>query len=177
MVRPKLIVMSGLPGTGKSSIAESVGQALGVPVFAKDWLEAALRRAGLAQTPEQAQEVGYAGYELLSALAERQLRLGQSAILDSVASTESIRATWRTLASAYVANWYVVECICSDAAVHRERLQSRKRGIPDWHELEWSEVERVRGYYALWQQECLILDAIYPLATNADRALRYVQDA
>jgi len=39
MVRPKPIVMTGLLGTGKSSIAESVGQALGVPVFAKVWLE------------------------------------------------------------------------------------------------------------------------------------------
>jgi predicted kinase len=110
--------MTGLPETGKSSIAESVGHALGVPVFAKEWLEAALRHAGLAQTPEQAQVVGYAGYELLSALAERQLRLGQSAILDSVASTESIRATWRTLASELAASWYVVECICFDVALH-----------------------------------------------------------
>jgi hypothetical protein len=51
------------------------------------------------------------------------------------------------------------------------------RCIPDWHELEWSEVERVRGYYAVRQEECLVLDAIYPLATKDDRALRYVQDA
>jgi AAA domain len=106
----RLIVMAGLPGTGKSCIAEAVGRELGSPVFAKDWLEAALRRVGLAQTLETAHILGYTGYELLSALAERQLRLGQSAILDSVASTASIRTIWRTLATTYGAAWYVVEC-------------------------------------------------------------------
>ena len=40
----KLIVFSGLPGTGKSALAEAVGRELGIPVFAKDWLEATLLR-------------------------------------------------------------------------------------------------------------------------------------
>ncbi len=179
MERPlqRLIVMTGLPGTGKSSIAEAVGRALGTPVFAKDWLEAALRRTGLAQVAETAHLLSSAGYELLSTLAERQLRLGQSAILDSVASTESIRTIWRTLATRYGAGWYVVECACSDEALHRERLLSRERGIPDWPELDWSDVERVQGFYAPWQEERLILDASCPMTTNIDRALRYVLEA
>jgi len=121
--------------------------------------------------------LGSAGYELLSTLAERQLRLGQSAILDSVASTESIRATWRTLATTYGAGWYVVECTCSDVTLHRERLLSRQRGIPDWPELKLSDVERVPGSYAPWQEERLILDASGPMTSNIDRALRYVLGA
>lgn len=36
----QFIVFTGLPGTGKSSLAEAVGRQLGIPVFAKDWLEA-----------------------------------------------------------------------------------------------------------------------------------------
>jgi predicted kinase len=170
----RLIVMTSLPGTGKSSIAEAVGRELGCPVFAKDWLEAALRRSDLAQISETAYLLGYAGYELLSTLAERQLRLGQSAILDSVASTQSIRTIWRTLATTYIAGWYVVECTCSDMALHREPLLCRERGIPDWPEVDWSEVERVQRYYAPWQEERLILDASCPMTTNIDRALRYV---
>jgi hypothetical protein len=34
----RLIVLSGLPGVRKSTLAEEAGRALGVPVFAVDWL-------------------------------------------------------------------------------------------------------------------------------------------
>jgi predicted kinase len=51
----QFVVISGLPGTGKSSVAEAVGRALRVSVFGKDWLEATLRRSDLQG------ETGYAG--------------------------------------------------------------------------------------------------------------------
>ena len=131
----KLVVFSGLPGTGKSMLAESVGRALGIPVFAKDWLEATLLCCELVPSNEE-KPLGSAGYQLLTILAEHQLMLMQSVILDSVASTESIRSSWKQLAAQYDADWLVVECICSDESVHRARLKKRQRHIPGWHELD-----------------------------------------
>ena len=165
----KLIIFSGLPGTGKSTLAEAVGKEFHIPVFAKDWLEATLLRSGLTPT-RQDQPLGFAGYELLTVLAERQLILGQSVILDSVAATESIRNRWRQLAGQYRADWRVIECICSDETLHRSRLQTRKRNIPGWHELSWSEVERVRQYYVPWDDEHLKLDMINVYLDNLARA-------
>ena len=86
----KMIVFSGLPGTGKSSLAESIGRQLGIPVFAKDWLEASLILSGLG-SKDDLKQLGFAGYELLTVLAERQFMLNQSVILDSVASTQNSR--------------------------------------------------------------------------------------
>ena len=93
----QLIIFSGLPGTGKSALAETVGRNLGMPVFAKDWLEATLVRSGLKPGVED-KALGFAGYELLTILAERQLMLGQSVILDSVAGSQSICSTCGQLA-------------------------------------------------------------------------------
>ena len=169
----QLIVFTGLPGTGKSSLAEAVGRELGIPVFAKDWLEATLRRSGIEPT----KELGYAGYELLTTLAQRQLQLGQSAILDSVASFERIRTRWRELAAQYQAQWRVIECVCSAETAHRARLAARQRDIPGWYELTWEEVERVKTYYAAWQDERLTLDAVNPLAENIAAALSYVHES
>ena len=160
-----LIVFSGLPGTGKSVLAEAVASKLGIPVFSKDWIEATLLRCELAPT-NQDMPLGFAGYQLLTVLAERQLMHRQSVILDSVASTVSIRTTWRELAAKYRSGWFVVECVCSDEDVHRARLGARQRGIPGWHELDWSEVELVKSYYASWDEDRLVLDAIHPLEEN-----------
>ena len=171
----QLIVFTGLPGTGKSTIAEAVARELEIPVFAKDWLEATLRRAEL-RAGDDKKNLGYAGYELLTTLAERQLMLGQSAMLDSVASFENIREQWRALAKKYNARWRVIECVWSDENAHRAHLAKRQRHIPGWHELEWSEVERVKKYYAEWNEERLVLDAANALKDNIAAALEYLTD-
>jgi predicted kinase len=168
----KLIVFSGLPGTGKTVLAERVASEFNIPVFAKDWIEATLLRCELTPTnPEK--PLGSAGYQLLTVLAERQLMLGQSVILDSVASTQTIRSTWRELVEKYNGEWIVVECICSDEQVHRARLGTRQRGIPGWHELDWSDVERVKGYFHPWDEDRLILDAMQPLEENLKHLFEY----
>jgi predicted kinase len=168
----KLIVFSGLPGTGKSALAEAIGRELGIPVFAKDWLEGVLLRSNVVPA-ETEKQLGSVGYDLLTVLAERQLRLEQSVILDSVASTISIRNIWRDLAQRYKADWRVIECICSDSAVHRERLEKRQRGIPGWHELTWADVEYVRSYFTPWDENRLILDSMRSMEKNILEALEY----
>ena len=168
----KLIIFSGLPGTGKSTLAEALARDLGIPVFAKDWLEATLLRSELKPACEE-KSLGFAGYELLTILAQRQLTLGQSVILDSVAASQSIRKTWHRLAQQYGADYRVIECLCSDKTIHRLRLKERQRNIPGWHELEWSEVERVKGYYSAWEGEHLVLDMINSFNENLLKAKTY----
>ncbi len=169
----KLIVFSGLPGTGKSALAEEIARRFGIPVFAKDWLEATLLRSELTPT-DPAKPLGSAGYQLLTVLAERQLMLGQSVILDSVAGTKTIRSAWRELAEKYNAEWMVIECICSDESLQRARLNQRQRGIPGWHELTWSEVERVKDYYLSWEEDRVIVDAVHSLEENLEIIFDYL---
>jgi hypothetical protein len=68
----------------------------------------------------------------------------------------------------------VIECSCSDEATQRDRMNVRQRGIPGRHELDWSEVERVKAYYVPWDEERLILDAVNSLEENIAAALRYL---
>jgi predicted kinase len=168
----KLIIFSGLPGTGKSTLAEAVGRHLSIPVFAKDWLEATLLRCELTAVNVQ-KPLGSAGYELLTTLAERQLMLGQSVILDSVAGTQSIRDVWQRLAKRYQARLRVIECICSDESFHRLQLSKRERNIPGWHELEWADVQKAKGYYLAWSEDRLVLDMMNPFEQNLSSAIQY----
>jgi hypothetical protein len=75
---------------------------------------------------------GPAAYALLRMLAERQLNLGQSAILDGMFGSEGVRTDFRHLASSRGAAWAGVECSISDPELHRRRIAGRHQQIPGW---------------------------------------------
>jgi predicted kinase len=166
----QLVIVTGLPGAGKSTFAEYAGRLLLCPVFSKDWLEASLWRSGIGREANS----GWAAYDLLTTLAENQLRIMQSAILDSVATFERIRSGWRFLAAQYGAAFRVVECVCSDRELLRRRLEVRNRGIPGWPELSWEEAESVGARYEPWQDDRLVLDTVHPLEENLNALHSYL---
>jgi predicted kinase len=61
-----LIVMAGLPGSGKSAVADAVGRALNLPVLSVDPIEAAMCRAGIDRT----QPTGLAAYVVAALCAK-----------------------------------------------------------------------------------------------------------
>jgi predicted kinase len=169
----RLIVFSGLPGTGKSTLAEAAGRQLHAPVFAVDWLLGSLTPFG----GYHLDDLFGIGSELLTTLAFRQLQLGQPAIIDFPAEDPATRTRWRTLAQAAGAQFRVVVCTCSDRELHRSRLEHRERGIPGWHEGgNWSNVERRLAEFPPWTGEVLTIDAVQPLAQNLATVLEYVTD-
>jgi predicted kinase len=166
-----LVVMTGLPGTGKSAIAEAVAQVLPAPVFSVDPLEAALLRSGITRD----QNSGIAAYELAAELARSQLRLGQSAVVDAVNAWESLRRWYLGLAEPVGAPAVLIETICSDRALHREQFESRRRAIEGWvYEPTWRDVELRMLEYEPSNLDRLVLDAVEPLEENRRAAVEYV---
>lgn len=164
------VIFSGIPGTGKSTLAEHATRQLDAVLFSKDVIEAALWRSGVGA----AQKSGWAAYEVMTALAAQQLRRGGSVVLDSVAGTQSIRATWLELAADLGVVVRAVECVLADQTTHRARVQGRQRGIPGWPELSWDDVERVRAGFEPWQQQRLVLDASSPLDETLKALVAYL---
>ena len=167
-----LVVMMGLPGTGKSAIAEAVAMAIGAPVFSVDPIEATLIRAGITREHRS----GYAAYDLALMLARSQLELGQSAVVDAANYIEIARAWWRELAAEFAVRRPLIECICSDAELHRRRIESRGRNISGFiYEPSWADVEKLRTEYEPCDEERLILDSVEPLEENVRGAVEYVR--
>lgn len=166
-----LVVLSGLPGSGKSAIADELGRRLPAAVLSVDPIEAAIWRCGI--TPGF--ETGVAAYEVAAVLAQKQLELGQCVIGDAVNSLEVARDMWRRAAHQAGVPMRVIEVICSDVELHRRRVTSRVRGIDGWPEPTWDEVIARRREWQEWQEDRLVLDSAERLSDNADRALAYVQ--
>jgi predicted kinase len=84
-----LIVISGLPGTGKSAVAAAVAGELDGVHLSVDRIEDALLGAGLRRS----WETGVAAYEAARAAAEQNLDLGRTVVVDAVNDSEAARNT------------------------------------------------------------------------------------
>jgi predicted kinase len=165
-----LIVMSGLPVAGKSTVAERLSAALSLPVLAVDLIAAAMWGAGIPK-----ESTGTAPYQVARALAAEQLRLGLSVIVDAVNAGERTRAMWRSLATEHGVDLRIIECVCSNRELHRQRVGQRRRNIPGMAEATWEWVEQQRSMYAPWADERLVLETSQlDIADLATAAIAYV---
>lgn len=171
LARAMLLVLSGLPGTGKSELARGIGSRLRIPVLSVDPVESAILRAGIA--PGFA--TGLAAYLVVEALADAQLSLGQNVIVDAVNAVEPAKDMWRKLATRHSAALAIVECCCSDEALHRARLEARRRGLAaNFREPSWDDIQKRRSEYTPWAEPLLVVDAIASCESNVDRVLAWL---
>jgi predicted kinase len=162
MTSQKLIVLSGLPGSGKSTLADGLSRALSAPIFSVDPIEAAMWPGGLDKA-----RTGIAAYDVAAALAAEHLRLSHSVIVDAVNAVEAPRAGWRNLAAKYRVALKIIECVCTDEAIHRRRIEARIRNIEGMPEVTWARVLDRREEYEAWTDERLVLDT----STDAPKKL------
>jgi hypothetical protein len=163
------VLVTGLPGTGKSTVADVAAAELGAPVLAHDWAMSGLRPYPELQEALDAMGLrGHrgVGWSIVHALARSQLRRGQPVVLDGVARAPEV-AGCRTVALEEGAPSFVVMTQCSDPQLHRSRIEGRQRGIPGWYELDWDHVARARAEWEALDDVDLVLDAAATADQNA----------
>jgi predicted kinase len=102
-----------------------------------DSIERALQQSDLKLA-----DVADAGYCAGYALAEDNLRLGWRVVADSVNPLELTRAAWRAAAARAQQPCIEIEVLCSDAAEHRRRVESRTAAAPaDARVPTWAQVQ------------------------------------
>jgi predicted kinase len=166
-----VVLITGQPGSGKSTMAEVAGRALGAPVLSHDWAMSGLRPFPEVQDALDAMGPrGHrgVGWSLLWALARSQLRRGSSVVLDGVARDPELEGT-RELADEEGARCLVIMTACADPVLHRARVEGRQRQIPGWYELDWEHVERARSSWVPPEGLDLTLEAATPVGENAVR--------
>jgi predicted kinase len=143
-----LIVLSGLPGVGKTSVARELARTIGAVHVRIDSIEQALRNAG--------HHIEGEGYAVAYAVAEDNLRVGRTVIADCVNPWPLTRDAWRSVAERAGVALLDFEIVCSDPAEHRRRVESRQADIVG-HALPTWQAVIDRDYHA-WDRGRIVVD-------------------
>lgn len=146
-----LIVFSGLPGAGKSTIARLLAERLKATYLRIDTIEQALRVCGTLPAGVLTE-----GYAVAYRVAEDNLRAGGTVIADSVNPLAITRDAWVAVAARAAVPVVEVEVICTDSEEHRRRVEGRAGDVPGLTLPTWEAVKR--RDYEQWNRPHVVLD-------------------
>ncbi|WP_419736083.1 AAA family ATPase [Pseudomonas sp. COR18] len=159
-----LIVFSGLPGTGKTTLARALAETTGAVYLRIDTIEQAIRNSGVL-----AQGVGRSGYLVANELALSNLRLGRLVIADCVNPVAESRKAWSDIASRAGVRLVNIQVICSDKHEHRRRVETREVDVPGLTPPSWQSV--LEHEYEAWEEAPFSIDTARMSPTDAARMI------
>ena len=144
-----LYIFSGLPGTGKSTLAKGLSTELRCVYLRIDTIEQAIR--DLCDFKVEGE-----GYRLAYRVAADNLNSGISVISDSCNPIELTRSEWHEVATNSDALFIDIEVICSDKTEHRNRVEKRDSTVPGLKRPTWEQV--LNREYHPWGSNRIVLD-------------------
>jgi predicted kinase len=146
-----LIILGGLPGTGKTTIAQELARQLGAVHLRIDSIEEAILASAVLDSP-----INDAGYRAGNAVAADNLHVGRTVVADSVNPVALSRDAWLEVAKRAQVLSVEIELTCSDAKEHRRRVETRVSDFAQSRSLTWQDV--VSCDYHPWNRAHLVID-------------------
>jgi predicted kinase len=173
---PSLILVIGVAGSGKTTLARKILRHICAVYLDNNHIADAFfphtRRGGAYERLRP----GF--YKVLYTIAEENLKLGNSVLLDVPHVKEVQTSEWRGLIRRLVkkarADLVVIRCFCSEQTLLR-RIRSRSQARDHWKLKHWNEflMEQPIRVWMPWRH--LEIDSEKQLSANVSEAVRYIK--
>jgi len=146
---PILYIFSGLPGTGKSTLAKNISKELNATYLRIDTIEQGIR--DLCNFNVQGE-----GYRLVYKIIEDNLKIGNNVVSDQCNPINLTRNEFNNIALKNNCIYLNIEIICSDKNEHKNRIVNRKSEIDNLKLPTWEEINNRQ--FETWEEEHIIID-------------------
>lgn len=144
-----LFIFSGLPASGKSTLAKSIAKEYNAVYLRINTIEQALR--DLCDFNVQGE-----GYRLSYRIAADNLQLGNYVVADSCNPINLTRREWEEVAIRSNSRYINIEVICSDKEEHKRRVENRHTEVEGLKLPTWDEIQS-RNYH-VWETDRILID-------------------
>jgi len=146
---PVLYIFSGLPATGKSTLAKIFSRKINAIYLRIDTIEQGIR--DLCNFNVQSE-----GYGLAYRIIEDNLKIGNNVISDQCNPIKFTRREFNNIAIKNNCKFINIETICSDKDEHKNRIESRKTEIENLVLPTWEDIQNRK--YEQWDEEHIVID-------------------
>lgn len=114
MNRPSLIIIGGIPGSGKTTLGNKLAKHFGLPILNKDGIiELLFEEIGVEENEKNIPQLRSATYKILCYAAEQICLAGDSLIIEGNFNSESGTPELLGLIKKGLSEVFLIECICS----------------------------------------------------------------
>ncbi len=161
-----LIMVCGLPGTGKTTLAKAVAEKTGAVHVSSDSV-----RMKMLEKRTYSDEEKEKVYDAMLEEAGKQLGKGKSVVLDATFYRKELRDMARKVAEKAGSDFFIVECLTHEGLL-KERIFSRKREETE-SEADFEVYKKVKTVFEPIEDEHLAVDTSLPLEKQVGLVLKY----
>ncbi len=147
-----LILITGLPATGKSTVARRLAKALGAEVLRTD-----IVRRELFKNPRYTEEEKDLIYNAVFLLADYLIRNDVNVIIDGTFYKESLRRQAKKIARKRGKRFFLIETRCPEDVVLK-RIEQRKRNIKSPSDADEKVYYKIKDIFEGISEDHLIVD-------------------
>lgn len=148
-----IVIICGLPGTGKTTLAKALAPLLNAEVLSTD----KIRKELIPHPTYSAEERGLI-YDVMLLLAKYLHDSGVDCILDATFNRDKSRMEVKKKLGLHASELYVIECVCPEALLI-SRLKNRKG---DFSDADVSVYQKMKSIYEPVREEHIRADTSKP---------------